>query len=175
MLVDRIITGMLEENCYILSIGKDALIVDPGDDAEEIIKYVNNKKYNVLGILITHHHFDHVGALEEVKNEYKAARIVDFKDNGVINIKPFNFKIIKTFGHTDDSVTYYFEKDNIYFTGDFVFQGTIGNFPDEYENDMRDSLNVFKTFNKDAKVYPGHGEDTTVEYELETNPFLRSF
>ena len=43
MLVDRIITGMLEENCYILSIGKDALIVDPGDDAEEIIKYVMAK------------------------------------------------------------------------------------------------------------------------------------
>ena len=108
--VHRIITGELEENCYILNIDDNALIIDPGDEGDKIIEYVNSKKYNVLGILITHHHFDHVGALDEVKKEYKKAKVIDYKNKGNIDLGPFSFRIINTYGHTLDSVSYYFEK-----------------------------------------------------------------
>ena len=173
--VHRIITGELEENCYILNIDDNALIIDPGDEGDKIIKYVNSKKYNVLGILITHHHFDHVGALDEVKKEYKKAKVIDYKNKGNIDLGPFSFRIINTYGHTLDSVSYYFEKDNKIFTGDFIFKGTIGNFDDENMYTMFESIDGFKNLDSSIKIYPGHGDDTTVGYELETNPFLRGF
>ena len=66
MKINKIVTGILEENCYIININNDVLIIDPGDDYDRIKKAIGNKK--VLGVLITHNHFDHVGALQYFKN-----------------------------------------------------------------------------------------------------------
>ena len=171
--VHRIITGELEENCYILNIDDNALIIDPGDEGDKIIEYVNSKKYNVLGILITHHHFDHVGALKRMQSEFPVAKLIDYKTKGDISLPPFNFKIIETNGHTMDSVSFYFDEYDVIFTGDFVFKGTIGNYKEDAEEEMIKSLKVFKYIPKDVSVYPGHGAPTTVGDELENNPFLK--
>ena len=171
----RIITGYLEENCYIVNIGSDALIIDPGDDSNKIIEYISNNNFNVLAILITHHHFDHVGALDDVKEEYSNAKVIDFNNKDDVKIGPFKFKIIKNYGHTMDSVSYYFENDKVMFVGDFIFKGTIGRFDDENEEEMFKSLDRFKSLDESIKIYPGHGDYTYVGYELDTNPFLRGF
>jgi glyoxylase-like metal-dependent hydrolase (beta-lactamase superfamily II) len=63
--------------------------------------------------------------------------------------------------------------NNVLFSGDFVFKGTIGNYPDGMEDDMVKSLNVFKYMPSNVEVYPGHGPSTTVKEEVENNPFLR--
>ena len=63
MKITKIVVGLLEENCYVLEKDKQVIVVDPGDEYERIKKVIGHKK--VAGVLITHNHFDHVGALEE--------------------------------------------------------------------------------------------------------------
>lgn len=166
-------TGVLEENCYIISIENDVLIIDPGDSYEKIINEVKDK--NVLAILITHYHFDHVGALESILKIYKVP-VIDYRSNKINKIGPFNFEIIDTKGHKEDLVTYYFKDCKVMFTGDFIFKGTIGrcdllggNF-----NDMLKSLEKIKKYNKNITLYPGHGDKTTIKDELINNYYLRS-
>lgn len=171
--VVRIVNGYLKENCYIVHNGIDALIVDPGSESNRIIDKINELKLKVKGILITHYHFDHVGALDDIKSKYPDAIIVDYKNKGDINIGVFNFKIIETYGHTLDSVSFYFDNNDILFSGDFIFKETIGNFTEDNEELMAKSLNIFKYMSNNVTVYPGHGDKTTVEYEKQNNPFLR--
>ncbi|EUJ28937.1 hydroxyacylglutathione hydrolase [Listeria grayi] len=71
MIVDRIVTGLIEENCYIIHQDKKALIVDPGAEAELIIAKIKELAVEPVAILLTHCHFDHIGALEEVRNTYE--------------------------------------------------------------------------------------------------------
>ena len=172
MKIKKIITGSLQENCYILLIDNNCLVVDPGDDFDLIKKEI--KDYNLLGILITHHHFDHVGALDDLL-KYKKVPVYDFNlTDTEYNIDKFNFKIIKTPGHTSDSVTFYFLNDNIMFVGDFVFKGTIGrtDLPTGNNIEMEESINKIKQYNKNIIIYPGHGESTTIENEIKYNYFF---
>ena len=166
-----IINGYLEENCYLIVKDKSALIVDPGSESDKIIDKISSLELNIKGILITHSHFDHIGALDEVKNKYKV-EVIDFNNNKE-NIAPFKYRIIENPGHTLDSISFYFYEDNIMFTGDFVFKESIGNY--EYENEilMYSSLKEFKKLDKNIIIYPGHGDKTNVEYELKNNLFLR--
>ena len=165
-------TGYLEENCYILSIGNDSLIVDPGDEADKIISEIGNK--NVLGILITHYHFDHIGALAELRTYYNVD-VIDY-ENRKEKIGDFEFEIIDTKGHKEDAVSYYFKEDKIMFVGDFVFEGTIGrcDLPGGDFEEMKKSLSNLKKFDKKTILYPGHGRKTTIENEILNNPYLRS-
>ena len=173
MKIKRVVTGSLEENCYILINNNDCLVIDPGDDFNIILEEIKN--YNLLAILITHHHFDHVGALDELLN-YKDVPIYDYKiEEKDYEINNFKFKIIKTHGHTDDSITFYFYEDNTMFTGDFLFKESIGrtDLPTGDNILMKQSLETIKKYPQEIKIYPGHGEDTTLEYELTYNYFLR--
>lgn len=168
-----IVTGGLNENCYIIHNSESALIIDPGDEADKIIQTIEQNNLNVLGILITHYHFDHIGALEEIKNKYSYARVLDYNDVEDIKLGEFSFKVISTPGHTIDSVSFYFDSEDILFSGDFVFKGTIGKFDKENALSMRKSLNVLKFMSKEAIIYPGHGENTTVLNELKNNPYVK--
>lgn len=172
MMVEKIETGYLEENCYIVSLDNDCLIIDPGDDFDKIKALVGNK--NVLAVLITHYHFDHVGALEMVKNHYNVD-VIDYKSNKSQSIGLFSFEIIPTKGHKEDAVTYYFKDEKIMFVGDFIFKGTIGRCDLEGGNinDMMKSLKMIKTYDEEIMLYPGHGENTTLKEELENNPYMR--
>ena len=98
---------------------------------------------------------------------------INNKNKADQSIGLFKFKVIENPGHTEDSVSYYFDTNNILFSGDFVFKGTIGNYPDGMEDDMVKSLNIFKYMPSNVEVYPGHGPSTTVKEEVENNPFLR--
>ena len=174
MKITRIITGELVENCYVISNDNKCLIVDPGDDFYKIEKKI--KDLDLCGILITHHHFDHVGALDDVLN-YKKVPIYDYSSKKQeYNIDGFKFEIIKTPGHTSDSITFYFKEENIMFTGDFIFRGTIGrtDLPTGNELEMMQSINMIKKYNKNIIIYPGHGNDTTLEYEISNNYFFNN-
>lgn len=169
----KIVNGFLEENCYVIHNGIEALIVDPGSEEDKIFKEIEDRKLNVIGILVTHYHFDHVGALKSVCEKYKGAKLIDYKTKGDVTLGMFKFKIIETFGHTMDSVSFYFDNNDILFSGDFIFKETIGNFEEENMDEMTASLNVFKYMSNNVKVYPGHGVETSVEHEKKYNPFLR--
>lgn len=172
MLVKKIEVGVLRENCYVVVTGDKALIIDPGDNKEKIINLVGNKK--VLAVLITHYHFDHVGALEEVKNYYHVP-VIDYKCNKLQKIGPFTFEIIDTKGHKNDAVTYYFKNDGLMFVGDFIFKGSIGrcDLPGGNINEMIKSLIKIKQYDKNIILYPGHGEKTTLGDEILSNEYIK--
>ena len=179
MKIDSVVVGIYQENCYILKQDNEALIIDPGDEFEKIKKIVGDMK--VVGILVTHHHFDHVGALEECQDEYK----VPIYDRSNLKEKEyqvgsFNFEVLFTPGHTDDSVTYYFKENNNMFVGDFIFKGSIGRMDlGGNISDMKNSLKKMINFqnkheNEIINIYSGHGLVTTLEDEIHTNPYFLS-
>lgn len=175
MEIKCIVTGYLDENCYIIIKDGKCLVVDPGDNYNSIIEAIGDNK--VLGVLITHSHVDHIGALRNflTKRSIKIFKKSNLEDNEEYKIGDFIFKCIYTPGHSKDSVSFYFEQEKVMFIGDFIFKESIGrcDLPGGSEDDMLESINRIKKFSKDIKLYPGHYESTTLEYELENNPFLK--
>lgn len=161
MIIDRLILGNLSTNCYILTINNDCIIIDPADDYEKIKKKVGSK--NILGAIVTHHHFDHVGALDSFEDIYDVNNLKE----GINTLGPFNFETIYTPGHTDDSICIYFKEENIMFTGDFLFKDGIGRV-DLGGNiiDMQNSLVKINTYNEKIIIYPGHGDQSILGYEV---------
>lgn len=158
MKINKVIVGPLKTNCYILSLDDKCLVIDPGDEYEKIKKEIGEKQ--VVGVIVTHHHFDHIGAL----NYFNKDLIFDKSnlEEKKYNISGFNFEVIYTPGHKEDSITIFFEKENIMFTGDFIFKDSIGriDLPGGNYLDMINSLSKIKKYDKTIKIYPGHGEDT---------------
>ncbi len=173
MEVKTIVTGVLEENCYLLISDKNAIIVDPGDHFEIIKNAYQN--YHISAILITHHHFDHIGALQQVKEDTHA-QVLEYPhlEEKQYQIGPFSFEVIFTKGHSKDSVTYYFKEYNCMFVGDFIFQNSIGRMDLEggNEEEMIQSIERIKTYPSNTILYPGHGPSTTLQEEKEHNIFL---
>lgn len=174
MKVDIVKVGYLQTNCYILTIENECIIIDPGDEFDKIKKLIGNKK--VLKVLLTHHHFDHIGALNNILNEYN----VEVLDNTNLeekeyDINKFKFRVIKTYGHTNDSVCFYFKEDKIMFVGDFLFKESIGrcDLPTGNIQDMKKSLNKISKYDDDITIYPGHGEISNLGYEKKYNEYLK--
>ena len=157
MKIEKIIVGDLKTNCYLLDIDNEVLIIDPGDEFEKIKKAIGNRK--VIGVLLTHFHLDHIGALEEVLSQY------DIETNKVKSDK-FHFEIIETPGHTTESKTYYFPKEKIMFVGDFIFKDGIGRTDlGGSDKDMLNSLKDIFKYPEDTILYPGHGDITKLKDE----------
>ena len=164
MIIKRVEVGYLKENCYILVNNNECLIIDPGDEFKKIDKEIGNLK--VLKILITHSHFDHVGAVEEIKNKYSVDVLkYDNLEEKEYTIGSFTFKVIYNPGHSSDSVSFLF--DDKLFCGDFIFKDGIGrcDLPTGSIDEMKKSLDKIKQY-KNLIIFPGHGESTTLEEEL---------
>lgn len=176
MNIESIQVGYLKCNCYILSINNQVLVIDPGDDAKKIIELIGNRK--VIGIIITHHHFDHIGAVNELKNKYQI-KVYDRNNlnEGTNQIGKFIFEVIYTPGHKEDSITIYFKNNNCMFCGDFIFKDSIGrcDLPGGDINEMINSISKIREYSKDIIIYPGHGPKTTLGYEINNNPYFKEY
>lgn len=148
--------GALNTNCYIVyNEKKDCLIFDPADNSDEIIRTVEAHDLTVKGILLTHSHYDHIGALEEVSkhfnlpvymSEQESDWLLDPTKNGSIrfievitadvervyvgegelSIGEFDLKILHTPGHSPGSLSYIFENDMFIISGDVLFNKGVG-------------------------------------------------
>ncbi len=148
--------GQLQANCYFLIDGQNGLIVDPADDAPFILEELQRQQLKLVGMLATHGHFDHVGAVGEIQLSLNVPLYIFKKDQFLIDrlnetakyflgydphfIKPKNIefitnnfsitdyelRIIKTPGHTPGSCSVYFKDENALFTGDTLFKEGIG-------------------------------------------------
>lgn len=157
MIIKMIVVGDLQTNCYLLEKKGEVLIIDPGDEATKIINAIGNKK--VVGCLVTHSHFDHIGALDEICSYYKVKPNIYNGDN-------FSYVVIETKGHTDDSITFYFKEEKVMFCGDFVFYHSIGRTDLGGNNqDMKGSLDEISLYDDDITLYPGHGPKTSLREE----------
>lgn len=175
MEVRKIKVGYLQTNCYILIEQGSCLIIDPGDQYYSIESQIGHNQ--ILGVLITHRHPDHIGALEQIQKTYNP-KIFE-KNNlteGKYEIGPFRFEVINTPGHTSDSVTFFFYDYNFMFTGDFLFKNSIGrtDMPTGNMDQMKESLEKIKEYSDRIRIYPGHGDTTNLGDEKQDNPFLRS-
>lgn len=166
MKIETVVVGELETNCYVITKSNHVLIIDPGDDEKNILEKVGNKR--VDGVIITHHHFDHVGALEEVL-KVANCKSYDFSNlkEGENTIGEFTFKVIYTPGHKDDSICLYFKDEKILFSGDFLFKDTIGRWDLEGGSldELKESIIKISRYPDDLILYPGHGDKTTLGAE----------
>lgn len=80
LFVDKIPTGALEENCYLIYNDEVLLVVDPGDEAEKLMKAIDDTKKKPLAILLTHTHYDHIGAVEPLRKHYNIPVYVHEKE-----------------------------------------------------------------------------------------------
>lgn len=201
----RLAVGSYQTNCYIIfDEEKRAIIVDPGDQAKDILKVVEDEGLKVEKILLTHAHHDHIGALVEVKEALKVPVYmgeeevslleeglsnknmlfndknekfkVDYlvKDKDIIKFNDIDIKVIFTPGHTRGGVCYLI--DNVLLSGDTLFMGSIGrtDFPGGDYNTIMESLNKLVKLPNDTIVLPGHGPETKIALEKVNNPFLQT-
>ena len=174
MEIERVIVGELNENCYVISKDKECIIIDPGSEFEKIKELVRDRK--VVGVLITHHHFDHVGALKEVIAYYHT-NYYDFNtlQEGENTLGNFTFDVVFNPGHTKDSISFYFKEKNVMFVGDFIFLDSIGRCDLEGGSfkEIKQSIEKIKKFSDDIILYPGHGSKTMLGYEKMHNSFFK--
>ena len=159
--------GDLRENCYLLEKDNKYLVIDPGSEFEKIKSYINEDG-EVLAVLITHKHFDHIGAVKDFVLTYKCQVYEKINlDEDTYKIGPFSFNVIYTPGHTPDSVTYYFFNEKTMFVGDFIFEGNIGRCDLECGDmsEMMKSIEKIKKYPDETTIYSGHGEFTKLGHE----------
>ena len=202
MKVITCVNGYLEENCYILETDNNIIIIDPGSDAEKIMSCFKGSSLPVSAILLTHGHFDHIGAARELRdvfdakiyiNENDADMLSDvtkslaggfipsyegfdadvvFSGDTKLDINGDKIDVMYTPGHTMGSSCFF--AGDLCFCGDTVFNLSIGrtDFPGSSPAAMADSLRKLKGIGRDMKVYPGHGPETTLDYEKMNNPYF---
>ena len=181
-------------NCYILrqENSKECCILDPGYEAGRILSLLEEKQLTPEAILLTHGHFDHVGAVKDLAAEtdcevYISAADLSlppmitngslyytgtYPENGSLTIAGLSFRVIPTPGHTPGSVCLMVE--DALFSGDTLFAGSCGrtDLPGGSWSSISASLKKLAALPGDYRVFPGHGAATTLEYERRCNPYL---
>lgn len=201
MNINQIIVGAISTNCYIIETGaQGAVVIDPGDSAQRIKAFLDKKNLTVKLILLTHGHFDHIGAAAALDapvyiHESDAPMLTsdilnllcDFSDEGeiapirmdkalkdgdVIVVDDLTFTVMHTPGHTMGSVVYLL--NDYMFSGDTLFCGNCGrtDFVGSDPELMKLSLLRLAALDADYTVLSGHGESTTLSEERRSNPYL---
>ena len=187
--------GLYQTNTYIVSkAGSDkCIVIDPGYEAATILNRAALLGLNIEAILLTHAHFDHLGAVRAIVADTDCDVYVDEQElqlpptmtdgpvyyshlypaEGVITAAGMDIKVLRTPGHTPGSVCLLV--GDAMFSGDTLFAGSMGrcDFPGSNIFDMRKSLKKLYNLAGDYRVFPGHAQATTLEYERKTNPYLR--
>lgn len=163
---------------------RPCLLIDPGmygdKEEERVLKYLSDNRLAPASILITHKHPDHVCGLECLLKHWPDVPILGLKfdmpanRNEVQEIAGLRFRIIPTPGHKEDSLCYWFEEENTVFTGDTLFEGSIGrtDLPGGDMHELICSLNKLKELPDRTVVLAGHGYPTTIGREKMENPYM---
>jgi hydroxyacylglutathione hydrolase len=201
--------GPVQENCFIVRHqGSDrALIVDPGEEADRLLQALDALDIaTVDAILLTHTHFDHVGAVAPVAKatgapvyvpeleKHVLANIMDFvpwpgfgpfesydadhtlKGGEHLDLAGFGIDVLFTPGHSPGHVTYAIEDEQALFSGDVLFQDSVGRVDlpgGDWPTLLRSIESLIEAYPPETTVYPGHMGVTTLGRERASNPFLR--
>jgi hydroxyacylglutathione hydrolase len=199
--------GPVQENCYLFRRdGSDrALIVDPGDEADRLLAAIDELGVTLEGILLTHTHFDHVGAVAPLAEATGAEVWVPEMEKPVLadimsfvpwpgfgpydsydaehtltggeklELADFEIDVIFTPGHSPGHVTFSVADEEVVFSGDVLFQGSVGrtDLPGGDWPTLLESIrSLVDTLPEDTTVHPGHMGLTTLGAERASNPFL---
>lgn len=186
------------QNTYILNMDNKVIIIDPGYNLKSILEYCKTHKPDM--ILLTHYHFDHVFAVDDVCSRFNIKAYIHKNDFNLLmnnnvgsmmgmedakvskdNIITFtnqisslsSLKIINAPGHTEGSCLYIY--DNQMFTGDILFIDSYGrsDLPGSDEQKQINTLKLIKQMNPSLHIYPGHGDNATLKHILEFNELLK--
>lgn len=179
---------MLESNGYVIyqREGGDCYIIDPGYHSKVFIEFVKEQGLNLRGILLTHHHYDHVGAVERIKDVfgcpvylhrgdcdfYKKPVDVYMEDGDVIDLEGESLMVIHTPGHTKGGACFYSEKSKAAFTGDTIFNVDLGRTDLDGGSDaeMEESIcGKINRWSNEITIYPGHGDECTMKKVRQIN------
>jgi len=191
--------GAYGVNCTILADESRAVVVDPGSDSERIIESLRELGKGSVAILLTHGHFDHIGAVNALEKAFPGVQTYVHPSDVVMLAHPANrmppdypgielpknicdcrefagIEVIETPGHTKGGVCYYLPRQKLLLSGDTLFAGSVGrtDFPGGDMAEMIASLEKLTALPGDTTVIPGHGPTTTIAEEIRLNPFIRS-
>ncbi len=188
-------------NAYLIIKDNHALLIDPGGSGAKVVSYLEDNNIELKAILLTHGHFDHIAGVDKFVKKFGCPVYIDEEDEKLVksqalncstmtqkpfvlktpfihyqigenNIDEFTFEVIDAPGHTSGSVLLGFEEH--LFTGDVVFKQGIGrcDLPSGSNSQMHQSIQKIKQLNASYIVYPGHGDTTTLQDELNYNPYF---
>lgn len=198
MNIKTIPVGQLETNCYVV-VNEETLacvVIDPGDESNAIMEYIESNRLRCEAIMLTHGHFDHVGAVNEILEQTGCALYINPRDEGyevgksgmkfkmpeggkyyddgdIIVEAGLEFKVLATPGHTPGSVCLIC--GGALFTGDTLFRGSCGR-ADLPGGSMREEMRSLKKICElegDYEVYPGHMDSSSLERERRFNHYCR--
>ncbi|MBN8866885.1 MAG: MBL fold metallo-hydrolase [Solirubrobacterales bacterium] len=199
--------GPVAENSFLIfREGADkALLIDPGDEADRLMEPLAERGLELEAILLTHCHFDHIGAVAPIARatgapvycpEIEVSILADVMayvpwpgigpyesydaDHTVaggehLSLAGFEIDVLFTPGHSPGHVTYSIPEAGLLFSGDVLFQGSVGRVDlpgGDWETLLQSIQTLIATFPEETRVFPGHMGATTLGAELETNPFL---
>jgi hydroxyacylglutathione hydrolase len=204
LVVDRYELGPIQTNCYVVRFERgapQAAVIDPGADASTLRLELARMATACAGILVTHGHFDHVGAVAELaegldvrvwmpeEDAPMLERYEDFAPVGTggraytpdvllqgdetIELAGIEFETLRIPGHTTGHVAFY--ADGALFSGDLLFANSVGrvDLPGGDWDTLLESVRALTDrFAPETVIYPGHGPQTTLGSELARNPFL---
>jgi glyoxylase-like metal-dependent hydrolase (beta-lactamase superfamily II) len=200
--------GPLQCNCSVIGDEHthEAMVVDPGDQIEDILEILRQEKLTLKQIVITHAHIDHVGGAMKLKaatgapilmnqDDYALLNMLDMQaawvgmrppgavqvdesaaEGRVLRIGGISASVIHTPGHTEGSICVHFPQEKKLIAGDTLFAGSIGrtDLPGgSFDKIIRSLHNRVLALPDETVVVPGHGRQTTIGDERETNPFLQ--
>jgi glyoxylase-like metal-dependent hydrolase (beta-lactamase superfamily II) len=201
--------GPVQENCFVVRrpASSTAVVVDPGDEAGRLLQALGDLQIQTVeAILVTHTHFDHIGAVAPVAKATGApvycprletqvlANIMDFvpwpgfgpfesyeadhtvEGGEALELAGLSFEVVFTPGHSPGHVTYALPGDDVIFSGDVLFQGSVGRVDlpgGDWPTLLGSIESLIDRFPEETTVYPGHMGITTLGRERATNPFLR--
>ncbi|MCL4457507.1 MAG: MBL fold metallo-hydrolase [Nitrospirae bacterium] len=207
MLIKSVVVGPLQVNCFVVADekSKKALVIDPGDEPDRIMDMIKENGLKIEYIICTHGHFDHVGAVSDLKKEtgakvlihkdeleiYDAAKDmaafwgydldplpdpdVLANDGDVIRAGDLEFDVFHSPGHSPGGICLYGHETAI--TGDTLFAGSIGrtDFHGGDINKLKESFKRLMSLPEDTRVLCGHGAETTIGREKRENMFSEEF
>ena len=188
-----LVTGMLQNNCYILSgDGKNAVIIDPAGNYPKISGTLKDAGLSPAYVLLTHGHFDHIGAVKQLQDGGAQVYLhrsdvdkigargfgrvepfvpdCDLSDGQILKLAGLEITVIHTPGHTSGGIC--FLTNGLLFSGDTLFHGDVGrtDLPSgNYEQLIRSIKEKLFILPPETKVYPGHAESTTIGEETRNN------
>lgn len=188
MRIKRIVGGNLESNGYIIfqKTGGNCFVIDPGYNADKFVKQIKELKLKLKGILLTHHHYDHTGAVERLSelkecpvylhwgdlDLYKSKVDITMEHGMKIDLDGEELIVLHTPGHTEGSVCIYSEKSRLVFTGDTIFNIDLGrtDLKDGSDYKMSNSIReIIDKWENDISIYPGHGDSCNMKFVRKYN------